>query len=85
MKLVRIGDTTINMDRVNHIDDNGDHISITFDNSVEFPEGSIQVNDTAEVAVLRRWIALNAEDMSGFEEGSTGAPLGDPPPYISTR
>lgn len=41
MKLVMIGGTTINFDRVICIDDSGDSISITFDNAVEYPLGSI--------------------------------------------
>ena len=85
MKLLKIGATTINLERVNHIDDGGDHISITFDNSVSFPAGSIQIREETEVAALRRWIAAHVEDISDTEEGSTGAPLGDPQPYSSPR
>jgi hypothetical protein len=85
MKLLTIGGTTINFDRVNCIDDTGDSISITFDNSVEYPLGSIQIRKRGEVEALRRWLEANAEKVDELAEGSTGEPLGDPQPYISPR
>lgn len=85
MKLLRIGATTINMDQVNHIDDNEDQITITFDNSVGYPTGSITINNADEAKLLRRWLMLNSEDVTEASEDSTGAALGEPQPYISTR
>jgi hypothetical protein len=85
MKLLKIGATTINIDQVNHIDDNEDQIIITFDNSVGYPTGSITINNADEAKLLRRWIMLNSEDVSEASEDSTGAALGEPQPYISTR
>ena len=85
MRLLKIGATTINMDQVHHIDDNEDQITVTFDNGVAYPLGSITINDADEAKLLRRWIMLNAEDVSEASEDSTGAALGEPQPYISTR
>ncbi len=85
MKLLRVGATTVNLDRVNHIDDNEDQITITFDNSVPYPQGSITINTAEEVDLLRHWLRLHVENISEMAEDSTGAPLGKPKNYISPR
>ncbi len=85
MKLLRFGETTINIDRVIRIDDRGSSISVDF---VPHDGGSRSVNmqfEGEEAAALRRWLLANAEDMAQLDEHSTGEPLNDPHPYISPR
>ena len=85
MKLLRFGDTTINIDRAIRIDDSGSYMSVDF---VAQDNAALPLNvrfEGSEADALRRWIRANAEDMSQLGAGSTGADLTDPQPYISPR
>ena len=85
MKLLRFGDTTINIDRAIRIDDSGSYMSVDF---VAQDNAALPLNvrfEGPEADALRRWIRANAEDMSQLDAGSTGADLTDPQPYISPR
>jgi hypothetical protein len=85
MKLLRFGDTTINIDRAIRIDDSGSYVSVDF---VAQDNPALPLNvrfEGPDADALRRWIRANAEDMSQLGAGSTGADLTDPQPYISPR
>jgi hypothetical protein len=85
MRLLRFGDTTINIDRAIRIDDSGTYVTVDF---VPQDNPALPLNvrfEGRDAEVLRRWIRANAEDMSQFREGSTGDPLSDPQPYASPR
>ena len=85
MKLLRFGETTINIDRAIRIDDSGSHVSVDF---VPHDNGASPVNirfEGKDAEALRRWLLANAEDMAQLDERSTGEPLNDPPTYISPR
>ncbi len=85
MKLLRFGDTTINIDRAIRIDDSGSYMSVDFV-AQDNPALPLNVRFEGEEAVaLRRWILANAEDMSQLDMGSTGESLSDPQHYISPR
>ena len=85
MRLLKIGTTTINLDLVIELEDRGDQIDVLHAVVNNDGEPLLTSVEGEQAAALRRWIALNAEDLSGLEEGSTGEPLGDPPPYVSRR
>ena len=85
MRLLTIGTTTINVDLVIELEDRGDQIDVLHAVVTNDGEPLLTSVEGEQAAALRRWIALNAEDLSGLEAGSTGAPLGDPPPYVSRR
>lgn len=85
MKLLKFGDTTINIERAIRIDDSGSYISVDF---VPQDNPALPLNvrfEGQEAAALRRWIAANAEDMSQLATAGTGEPLGGPQPYVSPR
>ena len=85
MKLLRFGDTTINIDRAIRIDDSGSYMSVDF---VAQDNAALPLNvrfEGQEAAALRRWILANAEDMSHLDADSTGEDLTGPRPYISPR
>ncbi len=85
MKLLKLGDTTINIEHAVRIDDNGDYISVDF---VPHDNPALPLNirfEGREAAALRRWITANAEDIDLLEAGSTGEPLTGPQPYVSPR
>jgi hypothetical protein len=85
MKLLKFGDTTINIERAIRIDDSGTYITIDFV-AADNPTLPLNVRFEGEdAAALRHWIHANSEDMSQFEPGSTGGPLDDPKGYISPR
>ena len=85
MKLLRFGDTTINIDRAIRIDDSGSYMSVDF---VAQDNAALPLNvrfEGQDAVALRQWILANAEDMSQLDAGSTGESLSDPQPYISPR
>lgn len=85
MKLLKFGDTVINIERAIRIDDSGSYISIDF---VPADNAELPLNirlEGREAAALRTWIALNAEDMTEFDPANTGDPLGPKLPYTSSR
>ena len=87
MKLLKIGERYINLDNVIGFDARSPTVYVVF---VEPAAGSNVAAALAsfageEGAALKRWIAVNAADVSEAETGSTGAPLGEPPDYISPR
>jgi len=85
MKLLKFGDTVINIDRAIRIDDSGSYISIDF---VPADNALLPLNirlEGPEAAALRKWLTLNAEDMAGFGPASTGEPLGPKTPSSSAR
>jgi hypothetical protein len=85
MKLLRFGDTTINIDRAIRIDDSGSYISVDF---VPQDNPALPLNirfEGKDAVALRRWIRANAEDMSQLADGSIGDQLSDPQPYTSPR
>jgi hypothetical protein len=85
LKLLKFGDTTINIDRAVRIDDNGSDITVDFVAS-DNPLLPLNVQFTgSDAAALRRWIAANAENMSQLDADSTGESLDDPKPYLSPR
>ncbi len=85
MRLLRFGDTTINIDRAVRIDDSGSYINVDFARDGDSVLPSNLRLEGREAAALRRWLMANAEDMSQLEAGSTGEPLEDPKPYVSPR
>ena len=85
MKLLKFGDTTINIERAIRIDDSGSYLSIDFV-AADNPLLPLNVRlEGTEAAALRRWLTLHAEDMSQLEAGSIGESLDDPKPYTSPR
>ncbi len=85
MKLLKVGDTTINIEHAVRIDDGGDYITVDF---VPHDNPALPLNvrfEGREAEALRRWIAANAEDIAQLEAGSTGDPLSGPQPYVSPR
>ena len=96
MKFLTIGPHVVNMDLVTDMLVHADSIDIFFttlapqrDGPIQAPARDLAVRmvrvQGADAGALRRWIAQNAEDVSDHAEGSTGAPLGEPPPYVSPR
>ncbi len=85
MRLLTIGNTTINLALAIEIEDHGDRIEVFYAivNADGRPVSTSFEGDDA--AVLRSWIQRNAEHMGDFQPGSTGAPLNDPQPYTSPR
>ena len=84
MRLLKFGDTTINMDRAIRIDDNGAYVTVDF---VPSDNPTLPLNIRLEgyaAEALRRWLVANAEDMLG-DENMTGDELGEPQPYVSPR
>jgi hypothetical protein len=85
MKLLKFGDTTINIELAIRIDDSGDYISVDF---VPHDNLSLPLNirfTGREAVALRSWIAANAEDMSEHNLDNTGDRLDEPKPYVSPR
>ena len=84
MRLLKLGATTINIERAIRIDDHGATLTIDFipaDNPT-LPL-SIQLEGAAAEA-LRQWLAVNAEDILS-NLNSTGDQLAEPQPYVSPR
>lgn len=84
MRLLKFGDTIINIDRAIRIDDNGQFISIDF---VPVDTLTLSLNIQLEgpaAEALRGWLATNAEDLLGNVD-PIGEGLGTPRPYVSPR
>ena len=89
MKLLRIGDRYINIDRVT------DFMTTDEDVLVHFEPHAIDVSQNnhavrwrftgAEAAALLRWLEAHAENVAEAEAGPTGEILGEPQPYSSPR
>lgn len=85
MKLLRFGDTTINIERAIRIDDSGSYISVDFV-AADNPMLPLNVRlEGRDAEMLRRWLAANSENLSEEVSPNTGAPLDGPKPYISPR
>jgi hypothetical protein len=85
MKLLRFGDTTINIARAIRIDDGGTYITVDFVAS-DNPLLPLNVRfEGKDAAALRHWIRANAEDLTQLDEESIGDPLSGPKPYTSPR
>jgi hypothetical protein len=83
MRLLRFGNTTINIDRAIRIDDTGGYVSIDF-MPVDNPTLPLNIRlEGAAAQALREWVATNAEDLSG--QSSMPDQLGSPQPYVSPR
>ena len=63
MKLLKLGSTTINANRVLRFDDDGTSISVSFlaPDAADFPVNARFEGD--EAAALRAWIAKQAKDL----------------------
>jgi len=85
MRFLRFEDTTINIDRAVRIDDDGISISVDFAPAGNLAQPLNLRLEGRDAAALRQWLAVNAEDMSQLEAGSTGEPLDGPRPYVSPR
>ncbi len=84
MKLLKIGDRMVNMDLVTDIRLYVDGINLYLMSNSGGNESVLEVRGD-EADVLRSWLEARAEDVSGFDTGSTGAALSDPQPYTSPR
>lgn len=85
MKLVKLGDTTINIERAIRIDDGGSFLTVDFV-AADNPLLPLNVRfEGPEALALRRWLQANAEDISQLGADSTGDPLAGPKPYTSPR
>jgi hypothetical protein len=84
MRLLKFGDTTINIERAIRIDDNGSYLTIDFV-AVDNPTLPLNIRlEGAAAEALRQWLAINAEDLLD-ELRDTGDDLGEPQPYVSPR
>lgn len=84
MRLLKFGDTIINIDRAIRIDDNGRFIDIDFV-PVDTLTSSLNIQLEGSAAeALRGWLATNAEDLLGNAEPLSDQ-LRDPRPYVSPR
>jgi hypothetical protein len=84
LRLLKFGDTIINIDRAIRIDDNGRFIDIDFV-PVDTLTTSLNIQLEGPAAeALRGWLATNAEDLLGGVEPLSDQ-LGDPRPYVSPR
>lgn len=84
MRLLKFGDTIINIDRAIRIDDHGRSIDVDFV-PVDTLTSSLNIQLEGPAAeALRAWLATNAEDLLGNVD-PISEQLSDPRPYVSPR